>query len=179
VDVASLFARAQKEGRVGVARKSGLVDARLASPAEIVVTHIAGEGKETHSKPASAGDMVVRNRCEATGNEQYLVSADVFAERYEGPLGVAQGEGWRPYRSKGNPLEYMIVREQDGSFSFVAPWGEEMIAHPGDAIVRDPEAPSDIYRVARESFACTYDIISDNHDSLCGEFPNSPSDSRE
>lgn len=86
MDVYALFEIAEREGRVGVARKSKLVDARAAVPGEVIVTLILGEGKETQSRPAAAGDMVVRNRCEATGNEEYLVRARTFAERYEGPL---------------------------------------------------------------------------------------------
>ncbi|MDS4068263.1 MAG: hypothetical protein RKO24_01430, partial [Candidatus Competibacter sp.] len=64
MDVEALFAQAEQDGRVGVARKSRPVDARPAVPGEIVVTVIAGEGKETQSQPAAAGDRVVRNRCE-------------------------------------------------------------------------------------------------------------------
>ena len=47
------------------------VDARPARPGEIVVTLIKDEGHETRSRPAEAGDMVVRNRCPETGNEAY------------------------------------------------------------------------------------------------------------
>lgn len=159
MDVPSLFATAQREGRVGLARKSKLIDARPATPGEIVVSVIAGEGEETRSKPAEAGDMVVRNRCEVTGHEQYLVKAGSFAQRYEGPLGAAGAEGWTPYRPRGVDMLYVIVREADGRFTFTAPWGEPMVARPGDAIVRDPHDATDTYRVARDAFSCTYAII--------------------
>lgn len=46
MDIPSLFATAQKEGRVGEARKSKLIDARPATPGEVVVTTIAGEGQD-------------------------------------------------------------------------------------------------------------------------------------
>lgn len=159
MDIHALFAAAEREGRVGVARKSREVDVRPAVPGEIVVTVIAGEGKETQSKPAHAGDMVVRNRCESTGNEAYLVSADKFRERYEGPLGPEDAQGWRPYRPLGPKMLYLLVRPEDGAFSFTAPWGEPMAARPGDAIVRDPADPTDTYRVAAASFVCTYEIL--------------------
>lgn len=159
VDVEALFARAERDGRVGVARKSKPVDARTAVPGEIVVTVIAGEGKETQSQPAAAGDRVVRNRCESSGHEQYLVSAGKFADRYEGPLGPPDGEGWAPYRPRGVDMLYALVRVQDGSFSFTAPWGEAMVARPGDALVRDPNDPKDLYRVQAAAFACTYEIV--------------------
>ena len=75
VDVHALFDQAEREARVGLARKTMQVDARPARPGEVVVTLIAGEGKETQSPPAKQGDMVVRNRCPATGDEEILVEA--------------------------------------------------------------------------------------------------------
>jgi hypothetical protein len=53
---------------------------------------------------------------------------------------------------------YFVVRPSDGTFTFTAPWGEAMIARPGDAIVRDPKDPSDTYRIAAGAFECTYEI---------------------
>ena len=159
MDVETLFAKAERDGRVGVARKTKLVDARPAAAGEIVVTVIAGEGQETQSQPAEVGDRVVRNRCEASGHEQYLVSAGKFAERYEGPLEPADRDGWAPYRPCGVEMLYVLVRDQDGSFRFTAPWGEAMVARPGDALVRDPNDPKDIYRVQAVAFACTYEIV--------------------
>lgn len=159
MDVYALFEIAEREGRVGVARKSKLVDARAAVPGEVIVTLILGEGKETQSRPAAAGDMVVRNRCEATSNEEYLVRARTFAERYEGPLGSVDQAGWSAYRPRGPEMRYVIVRPEEGEFSFTAPWGEEMVARPSDAIVRNPADPKDTYRVAAGSFACTYEIL--------------------
>ena len=82
----AMFHAAESDGRVGIARKTRPVDVRPAVPGEIVVTIILGEGKETRSKPAEAGDMVVRNRCPQTGNEEILVTAAKFSERYEGPI---------------------------------------------------------------------------------------------
>ena len=158
-DIHAMFDAAEREGRVGVARKSRPVDVRPAVPGEIIVTIIAGEGRETQSRPAVPGDKVVRNRCPATGNEEYLVGADTFAERYQGPSGPADAEGWRPYLPRGPLMYYMRVRPTDGSFSFTAPWGEAMVARPGDVIVRDPANRNDTYRVAALSFECTYEVI--------------------
>jgi hypothetical protein len=58
-DIHILFEAAQRDGRVGLARKLQPVDARPVVPGEIVVTIIADEGKETQSKPAAEGDMIV------------------------------------------------------------------------------------------------------------------------
>lgn len=160
MDVHTLFDQAEREGRVGMARKTRPVDVRWAVPGEIVVTIIAGEGKETQSRPAVAGDRVVRNRCPETGDEFYLVGADSFASRYEGPLAPAAADGWQAYRPRGEDMRYMRVRPEDGDFTFTAPWGEAMVARPGDIIVRNPKDAADTYRVARLSFDCTYEIIS-------------------
>lgn len=158
-DVHALFAAAESSGRVGVARKAKPVDARPARPGEVVTTSIAGEGRETRSKPAAEGDWVVRNRCPATGNEEYLVKARTFAARYEGPLSEPDGNGWREFRPRGPRMRFFALREREGAFRFTAPWGEQMRARPGDAIVRDPAKAEDTYRVAAAAFACTYEVV--------------------
>jgi hypothetical protein len=159
IDIAAYFQKARDLGRDGLARKTKTVDAREAKPGEVVVTVIKGEGKETQSPPAKAGDMVVRNRCPETGNEEFLVSASKFPSRYEGPIGPAGEDGWHPYRPRGADMRFVVVTEQDGEFTFTAPWGETMIARPGDGIVQDTQDPKDTYRVQKAAFACTYEEI--------------------
>lgn len=159
VDLADLFAAAEREGRVGLARKTKTVDVRPAKPGEIVVTVIKGEGKETQSPPAKLGDFVVRNRCPETGNEEVLIPSEKFAVRYEGPIGPEDGDGWIPYRPRGVQMRYFIVRPEDGRFTFTAPWGELMVARPKDAIVRSLTDPKDMYRIAAAAFDCTYESI--------------------
>ncbi len=156
-DVQALMREAVAAGYAGLARKAGSIEARPAYPGEVVVTDIAGEGVETQSRPAEPGDWVVRNRSSGRGAECYLVGAAPFAERYEGPFGEV--DGWQLYRPKGKTLRYTIIRPEDGTFRFTAPWGEPMIARPGDAIIQDPLAPSDTYRVAAKAFAETYQIV--------------------
>ena len=56
-------------------------------------------------------------------------------------------------------MRYFTVANEEGAFRFTAPWGEPMIARPGDAILQDPEDPSDTYRVAAALFKCTYEIL--------------------
>jgi hypothetical protein len=56
-------------------------------------------------------------------------------------------------------MRYFIVTGADGAFSFTAPWGEAMVVKPGDAIVQTPGDENDTYRVAADSFACTYEIV--------------------
>jgi hypothetical protein len=158
VDIQAMFKDAAGAGRVGAAAKTQPVDVRPARPGEVVVTLIEGEGVETRSKPAEAGDMVVRNRCPATGDEAYLVKAAKIAERYQGPLSAADADGWSEYRPRGKRVGYFVLGPTEGPFSFTALWGEAMMAKPGDAIVQDPADPADTYRVAAASFACTYEV---------------------
>ena len=159
VDVVEYFVRSQDARGAGLARKSKPVDARPAKPGEVVVTIIKGEGKETQSPPAKSGDMVVRNRCPETGNEQFLVPAASFVQRYEGPIGSTDSDGWLPYRPRGAEMRFVVVTEHDGSFNFIAPWGERMVARPGDSIVQHVNNPRDTYRVAKAAFACTYEVL--------------------
>jgi hypothetical protein len=160
VDIAAWFAKAEAERGAGVARKTQPVDARPAKPGEIVVTMIKGQGQETQSPPAATGDWVVRNRCPETGNEQILVRAATFAQRYDGPIGTADAQGWLTYRPRGNPMRFVTVADHDGLFRFTAPWGEAMVARPGDLIVQNPDNAKDTYRVAKAAFACTYEVMS-------------------
>ena len=157
VDMVALYATADQQGRTGLAQKTRPVDARPAIPGEVIVTVIAGEGVETRSKPAEAGDYVVRNRCPETGNEEYLVKAAKFATRYAA-AGAAGGDGWAAFAPAGQQMGYFVIPEGEGPYNFTAPWGEPMVAESGDAILRNPDDLKDVYRVAAASFACTYDI---------------------
>lgn len=158
-DQIALMEQVRKTEMVGVARKTKLVDARPASPGEIVITFIKGQGVETRSKPAEEGDWVVRNRCEETGNEEILVKARSFSARYGEPLTEANAAGYRTFKPNGTNMRYFVVTDDMGPFNFRAPWDETMIALPGDVIVQVEDDESDTYRVAAEAFQCTYDII--------------------
>jgi hypothetical protein len=158
IDVIAYFEKARAEGRDGIARKTRTVDVRPSTPGEVIVTTIRGEGKETQSAPANPGDMVVRNRCPETGNEEILVAAGNFVKRYESPIEPAGVDGWVPYRPQGVLMRFVVVRELDGEFTFIAPWGEKMIARPGDVIVQDVGNAKDTYRIQKAAFACTYAV---------------------
>jgi hypothetical protein len=157
-DIKGFFATAMNAGRAGMAEKTKLVDARPAAVGEVVVTMIKAEGVETKSKPAEAGDMVVRNRCPETGNEEYLVKAANFARRYGPAPGDADKDGWRAFQPKGVPTRFVVLKASEGPYAFKAPWGETQIAKPGDVIAQDPSNPADTYRIAAASFACTYAV---------------------
>jgi hypothetical protein len=158
-DQVALMEQAKSQGIAGIAKKTLPVDARPAVAGEIVVTKILGEGVETKSKPAEQGDWVVRNRCPETGNEQYLVKAAKFPKRYGEPQSKPDAEGFSAFNPIGLDMNYFIVSKQQGDFHFKAPWGEDMVAKAGDAIVQTPSDTSDTYRVAAASFKCTYEIV--------------------
>jgi hypothetical protein len=69
----------------------------------------------------------------------------------------------RPHQTVGQKTALagwlLIVRPEDGVFAFIAPWGEKMVAKPGDVIVRNPADGKDTYRVAAASFESTYEIV--------------------
>jgi hypothetical protein len=153
------MAEARSAGRTRIARKSRPVDARPARVGEIIASVIKGEGTETQSRPARIGDYVVRNRCPETGNEEYLVSADKFADRYKPTGARASRDGWQEFQPVGKEVRVLILATDEAPFSFVAPWGEPMVARPGDAMVQDLTDERDVYRVARASFDWTYEIV--------------------
>ena len=158
VDIVSVFGKAAGENRVGIAKKTKPVDGRPAKAGEVIVTIIKNEGVETKSKPAEAGDLVVRNRCPETGNEEYLVKANRVKDRYSDPKGAADKDGWQEYEPKGSDMKFFVVTAADGELAFQAPWGEGMKAVPGDTIVQDPGNPKDTYRIAAASWKCTYNV---------------------
>jgi len=158
-EVRALVNSAAAAGLVRTAKKTKPVDARPAKPGEVVVTVIAGEGKETQSAPAKPGDWVVRNRCQATGNEEYLVDGAKFTGRYLRTDAPPGPDGWQEHRPVGRAMRFFVLTPAHGEFAFTAPWGERMVAKTGDAIVQDPENPGDTYRVAAASFACTYEVV--------------------
>ncbi|MDB5553118.1 MAG: hypothetical protein JWL86_3102 [Rhizobium sp.] len=158
VDVVSIFAKAAAANETGIARKTKAIDSRPATPGEVITTIIKGEGVETKSKPAEPGDFVVRNRCPETGNEEYLVKAAKFPDRYL-DAGQPAVDGWKEYTPKGKEMKFYMLKANEGPYEFTAPWGEQMIAKPGDALVQTPGDEKDTYRVAAASFACTYEIV--------------------
>ncbi len=159
VDIQKHVATAEAAGRIGRARKIANVDARPALVGEVIETRLKDEGRETTSPPAQDGDMVVRNLTEKTGFEEYLVLREIFVERYDGPLGPGDKDPWRRYRPRKGEMLFFIVTGDEAPLEFKAPWGGDLIAQAGDAIVQDPSHPEDTYRVAADAFAATYEVV--------------------
>lgn len=144
--------------RTGVARKTRDVLARPAVPGEIVVTLIRGEGEETRSKPAEAGDWVVQNICDATGNEEILVKKTAFTRRYGSALTPSDSGNRQRFRPQGEPMDYLVIT-QEKPFVIIAPWGEKQRVMKGDVLLRSRQDPQDSYRIQKAAFDCTYQVI--------------------
>lgn len=153
------FAAAKAAGHTGLAHKTRPVDARPAKEGEVIVSRIAGQGVETTSPPAKAGDWVVRNRCDASGNEEILVPAAKFPTRYGPAQGAADAQGYQEFRPSGAEMGYAVVPAEAGAFAIEAPWGELQRVLPGDVIAQVVADPNDTYRIERRAFDCTYEII--------------------
>ena len=72
---------------------------------------------------------------------------------------LADAKGYRTFKPLGTDMGYFLVSKEVGDFTFTAPWGEQMVAKVGDAIVQTPADKSDTYRIAAASFDCTYEIV--------------------
>ncbi|MEX6295061.1 hypothetical protein [Proteus mirabilis] len=149
----------------GVAIKTKPVLARPAKEGEVITTYIKGEGVETISEPAKAGDWVVQNICPATGNEEILVRKDKFAQRYNlADADKAKSitpirQGYQVFIPKGIEMNYFIVPKQTAEFAMEAPWGELQRFQAGDAVVQSTTDKQDIYRIQQAAFKCTYTIL--------------------
>lgn len=158
------FTQAMQTGITGVAIKTKPVLARPAQEGEIITTIIKGEGIETVSEPAKAGDWVVKNICPETGNEEILVRKTKFAQRYntaeKSEINLASyPRDYQPFTPKGIEMNYFIVPESTPPFTMKAPWGELQRFQSGDAVVQSTTDNQDIYRIQKAAFECTYTIL--------------------
>lgn len=149
-EIAVKFENALRAGKVRLYRKSADVDIRPAVPDELIETVIEGERETVNT--AKPGDYVVRG----PKGEQYIISAEILADRYGPPLTAAQDDGYRQYPAKGGLYAF---RYEGEPFKFVAPWGEDMIVNPGDYIGTNVLGSNEFYRVEKDAFAVTYAVV--------------------
>lgn len=149
--VQAAFAVARDEDKVDHYEKFKKVDARPAIEGEEIVTIINGE-EETKST-AKKGDFIVRSK--GKNKEEYTVDGDKFKKRYEIVEGSeADEDGFQEYDPTGDCYAF---KYDDDDFTFVAPWGEDMIVKSGDFIASiDLENLDDIYRIEKDEFIDTY-----------------------
>ncbi len=136
-------------------KKVVLVKAKKAEPGTWIITKTS-DGIETKNQ-AKSGDYLVENQ--TTSMEQYLVGKDTFLKKYE--IIHCLERGWASYRSIATVIAYRISNVDFEFFGMVsllefeAPWGETMVAKPGDYLVM-PLEKNEIYRVAQKEFDETY-----------------------
>ena len=131
------------------------VFARIARRAGQIETHTS-DGKETVNR-VRRGGFIGRNQTGA--GETYVLTPEKFQVRYEW-LRPGKG-GFDEYCPIGHIIAVELNRRTlealgvSGDFTFVAPWGEPMIAKPGDFLASPPDF-SEVYRIARKEFFETY-----------------------
>lgn len=111
---------------------------------------ILPDGKETKNK-AEPGDIIISG----VSGEKYVVKAKKFGSLYSGKIG-------EKIKVAPNPREVAKFTGKD-EITFKAPWGENMVAKPGDYIVKDVQSDGSVgyYRIAKSEFEKTYNPISD------------------
>lgn len=151
--VAPLFRKAAVR-----ARKTTTVLIRPANPGERIDT-ITSDGLETMNT-ANSGDFIVQNRTKAT--EQYILSQAQIELRYQR---TGQYEnGWEEMRPTSETQVLELTDERllelgvTAPFYFMARWNEAMIAKQNDYLAA-PTDFSEIYRIAREAFDETYQLV--------------------
>lgn len=137
-------------------RKFTTIRARAALTGETIVTR-TNDGKETENT-ANQDDLVVENDTEA--KEQYIVSAKKFANRYQ--LIRELDELWSEYQAVGEILAIEVDQDTittlggDSEAIIEAPWGGTQPVKKGDYLATPLPAKNEIYRIAAEEFAATY-----------------------
>ena len=152
IDITAKFEEARRADRVRHYSKKGHADIRPAVPGERIKTVIDGEGETVNT--AGSGDYVVRG---AMG-EHYVIKAKKLAERYGAPISDPDSEGYRKYPAKG---DFYAFRYEGEPFKFIAPWGEDMIANPGDYLGTNVMGSNEFYRIEKNAFAATYAVVAD------------------
>jgi hypothetical protein len=148
-----------------VGKKTAQVIAFSTNVGEQVAT-IMKNGHVVTTNTAKAGDRRIVN----PSGEQYLISADKFAARYNAT------EKPTIYIPKAAPIQITRLAE---NVEFVAPWGELMQIRAGGVLATtDTANPSgigrnDVYGIQKEEFAETYSII--QNQKLSARAPATPS----
>ena len=112
--------------------------AREAADGEIVST-VINEIVET-TNIAKAGDMIITGLV----GEEYIINGEKFHKLYNHISG-------NTYVTKKDSIKAVQVTEK---IHFLAPWGSEMIALPGDYMAY--RSDSDAYRIEKGEFEKTY-----------------------
>lgn len=139
------FMDAVRAGSVKKYSKYGTFDVTFSPVEQEVVTSINGEVETKNT--AKVGDAIV------TGpqGEKYVLSVDKLKSRYTFVSRSKNGvEKW-----KANGTCY-ATPYHGKTFTFKAPWGEDMLCKSGDFICSTSTDGSDVYRIEKTVFLSTY-----------------------
>lgn len=146
-----LYKYCKEAGLIKTAKKTAKIWVRDAYPQEVIETWINDE-LET-KKTAGIDEVVVQ--AITKDKEEYLISVELLNKRYERTKKkqIKKGLWWRLYEPKG----FAYVFEYHGpSATFMAPWDELMIIHPGDYLATTDGNEDSVYRIERGAFDQTY-----------------------
>lgn len=124
-------------------KKKGVYEYEIAETVQEIHTDINGQRES--KKVAKVGDFILTG----AAGERYPIRAEKFHSRYkilDKTYAVATGMCWAA-EYKGSP------------FTFVAPWGDEMVCLKGDYLASDNAEITDVYRIEREVFGKSYKIV--------------------
>ena len=139
----SYFLRALDGNEVAYFKKVGEIKANKALVETSVVTTIDGEQETINT--ANVGDYIVTG----AAGERYVLTADKLESRYK-------HKGGDTYIATGGCY---AVQYEGASFTFKAPWGEDMICNSGDYICSTVTNGDDVYRIEQSVFNKTYHKI--------------------
>lgn len=145
-DVGTKMLEARDTNKVMRYEKFGVFAFRAAEPEEIITTE-AGGAVETKNV-AKSGDFVITG----PAGEQYIIGNAKFGERYQ--VVSLDGSGGGMATPKPGSAEVDAFFYKGESFTFIAPWGEDMYVADGDIIATPGE--KDFYRIDPKVFADTY-----------------------
>jgi hypothetical protein len=160
-EIIDLFQEQVNKGNVSHYKKNAKVLWRKPLPGETIITTCGGK-VETIRTILPGEDyslIVVMNIQVGTSAERYVIDKEKFYSRYilcDRSYSV-DGHRWELARGKGEVDGFCYPG--DIPFAFVAPWGEDMLLCKGDMLVRTIGSEDDIYRIARNEFDMTYDIL--------------------
>ncbi len=138
-----LFMQAQQDCKLHYYQKYGYFTAERALYEQRVDTIINGVVETTNI--ANPGDYIVTGR----QNEMYVLSPEKMDQRYRYVSG-------KLYEAVGNCYAFKYLGR---SFTFMAPWGEEMICNYHDYICSTGVDGSDVYRIEQSAFLSTYRLV--------------------
>lgn len=122
-------------------KKKLTFDVKIAEKPEKVITTI--DGKKETGNTAKKNDYILTG----TKGEKYVLTPEKFNQRYIMNAKTGKAE------TKQVKTKAKIAKE---NVRFMASWGEEMIAEPGDALVNNN---GEIYRIEKGAFANTYEKV--------------------